>query len=445
MAGKRSPDGPADPAAGYEDQDLFTRMRHGVTVDRRANNVWSGIVSQIMEMKETGVSSPVCHPAALYNMSRDRLWQTRRLANARLMDKPRIHGQIMMAWDASMLDLLADRQPTVKDWSKVAGKDDRQTRRAREHAPNLVQDMGVPTYQVVRGPDGTAKTPLKTARESKQDERLQPITTPYSSPAMLVDSFDLKRFADYAYVVRQKRFWKDALRVLSRWMGDGNAIRPDSEWIVRHMVNNDIAMHVIFDNISRELEARWFKGLSEQTRCEVAGRLTIAWETIPCTRGELEARINEMRASFIAATESPPGVSYALQMGDQEISMDIDAVRETYESYLQIMSHMIEANGGLRRPNMTLRYVPHALAAEDAAQAVDEMAIFAADFEGSVPENLQRYMITPDKMDQRVQDIMLEAIAELGMGDSADERLAADAMTKRFTQRFGVLHGKPDL
>ena len=443
MAGKRSPDGPADPAAGYEDQDLSTRIRHGVAVDRRANNVWSAILNQIMEMKETGALQ-ICPPAARYNISRDRLWQTRRLANARLLDKTRIHGQIMMAWDACMLDILADRQPTVKDWSKVAGKDDRQTRRAREHAPNLVQNMDMMTYQVIRGPDGTTKIPSKTVRDAPLDERLQQITTSYSSPAMLVDSFDLKRFADYAYVVRQKRFWKDALKALSRWLGNGNAIRPDNEWIIRHMVNNDIAMHVIFDNISRELEARWFQRLGDQTQYEIAGRLKMEWETVPCTKEDLEACQNEARDRFVAATKLPAGTSYALQVGDEEVPLDFDTMRKEYEVTLQIISWMAEADGGLRHPIKRLEYARQTIAGEDVAKAVDEMAIFVDSFEESVPENLQRYMIKPDKMDQRVQDIILEAIAEMRMGDSTDEWLAVDAMTKRFTQRFGGLRRKPD-
>ena len=72
------------------------------------------------------------------------------------------------------------------------------------------------------------------------------------------------------------------------------------------------------------------------------------------------------------------------------------------------------------------------------------MAAFAADFEKRVPENLQKYMIEPDKMDHRVRDTMLETIAVLGLSGSADERSAADTMTLQLCRRFGRSRRKPD-
>ena len=79
-------------------------------------------------------------------------------------------------------------------------------------------------------------------------------------------------------------------------------------------------------------------------------------------------------------------------------------------------------------------YVPPALTDEDAAKAVDELAAFVADFEAKVPENLRVYMIGRDKMDCRVRDLILEAIAVLGLGSFAEERSAAEAMILRFSR-----------
>ena len=436
MAGNGSPDGQADPAAGYDIQDLPTRMRHGLKVDRRANNAWSCISDLLWKMKETGDASLIPNPAMRYDISRNRLWQTRRLANARLVGKTRIHKRIMTGWHAIMLDLLADRQPTIKDWSMLA-EGDRQTRRVREYHPHLVRSMDGMTYELTHGPDGVTKTPLKTVREGTKDGRCQQITTSYSSPAILRDDFDLRTFADCSYMVRQGQFWEDALKGLSRWMESGNAIRRDGEWLVRHMVNNDIAMHVIFDNISREVEMRWFEGLGDGAKYEIAGRLNTEWEMVRYSKEELGACLNEMRDSFMVATEPPPGMRHAWQRGDKEISVDFDAIREMHEADLQIISMICEADGGLPHARRTLEYVMQPLAAEDAVKAVNKMAEFAAGFERRVPENLQKYMIEPDKMDYRARDIMLETIAMLGLSDSADERSAADAMIQGFHGRFG--------
>ena len=364
--------------------------------------------------------------------------------NPRLVDKTNIHKQMMMIWHAIMLDLLADRNVTVKDWSRQAEKDDRQARRAREYQPHMVQNTDGTVYLVTRKPDGTTITPLKIVRKDPKDKRCQQITTSYSSPALFRDDFDLKRFADYSYMVRQRRFWVDALKGLSRWMENGNAIRRDGEWIVRHMVNNDIAMHVIFDNLSLEFETRWFEKLSEGTRYKIAGRLNTEWEMVQFTKKELESSLNELRDSFVTDMKPPPGVSCAWQKDGKEIPLDFDGMKMRFEAYLGIIDGMAKANGGLRHPNQTLEYVPHPLAAKDAAKAVDEMAAFVADFEKNVPGNLQKYMIRPDKIDHRMRDIIQETIAILGLSDWDDERSAANAMLQRYCQLFVRSRHKSD-
>ena len=439
--GNGSSDRAVEPAAGYEDQDLSERMRRGPTVDRHNNIVSFYITGSLWKAGRSDHPGPPPDPGRfLYRASCNLLWQTRRQANARLANKTNTHKQMMMVCrSASMPDLLADSQPTVSDWTSVTGKGDRQTRRARGYTPHMVvHDLDQITELVVYRQDGTCSaTPLKPVRESPKDERVQRITTPYSSPGAPRGEFDLKVFADHAYVKRQARFWEDALRDLSGWIGNGSATYPDSEWPVCHIVNNDMAMHVIFDNLSFVCEVNWFEKLSDKARYEVAGRLVrTGHEMIPITKEESKAHMDEYLDLVRAVTDYTPGERHALRMGNKDIPINHAGVRKGMETVARIARAMTDANGGIRRPIQKLEYVPHPSTEGDAVKAVDEMVTFVADFEEKVPENLKKYMVGQDRMESRVQDLVLGMMVELRMGDTADERSAAEAITLRFHERF---------
>lgn len=447
MAGNGSPDSQVDPAAGYEDQDLTERTRHGLTVDRHDNIVDSNIFDSLLKARKSDDLGPPPDPGRfLYGASRNLLWQTRRLANAKLANKINTHKQLLMCWCAVMLDLLADSQPTVKDWNMLTGKDDRQTRRTKGYAPQLVHDLDQILEWVVYKQDGTGSTtPLMQVRESPKDERFQRITTPYSSPGASRARFGLEVFADHAYIKRQRMFWEDALTYLSKWIGKGSAIRPDSEWLVWHIVNNDIAMHVIFDNLSFVCEVNWFEKLSDKGKYEVAGKtVRTGYETVPFTKEESKAHMYETMKWIRAATDCPPGESHALRVGDEDIPIDRAEMRKGMEAIAQLVRGITDASGGLRRPIQELKHAPHPFTGEDAEKAVDELAAFVADFEKKVPENLRKYMIGQDRMESRVQDMVLETITDLSMSSSADERSAAKAMEIRFSKRFRRPRTGPD-
>ncbi len=424
MTGNPISDGPADPATGYEDQDLSERMRHGLTVDRQASNSMSWHTRQMWKAMGSKNHSLLFDSATPYRYSRGLHWWTKRQANAKLAGKTNIHKQMLMGCYAVMLDLLADRQPTVKDWNMLTGKGDRQTRREREYLPHLVHNYDGIYRLELRKPDGTSTfIPPKDARKSSGGKRVRKITTNYSLPRTGRYGFDLKSFTDPAYVARQRAFWEDALKGLSRWMEGGNAVRKGDEWLVRHMVNNDIAMHVIFDNLSLECETRWFEGLSAETQFEIAGGF---FEMPPRAKSETGAGRNEAVNSTRATADTRPGGSRANRKGDK--GGRPPSAREEERARFTLRAISVT--------DRTRFYVPPALTDEDAAKAVDELAAFAADFEAKVPENLRVYMIGRDKMDCRVRDLILEAIAVLGLGSFAEERSAAEAMILRFHGRF---------
>ena len=405
--------GSADPAAGYEDQDLAERMRHGLTVDRRANNAWSWFTGQMWKSMGSKNSLLPSGSALFYRSNRNTQWWTKRQANAKLAGKTNMHKQIVLSGYAVMLDLIADRRPTVKDWKTLADKDDRQTRRAREYLPHVVHDAN-PAYRLVLYQQDGSRTiiPPEDPRKGSGDGRTGQITTPYSSQGMGRNGFDLKVFSDCAYIKRQRAFWEDALEGLSRWRDDGNAILKDSEWIVRHMVNNDIAMHVIFDNISLEYEARWFDGLGDEAKIEVAGGFC---HVPPYAQGETDAGPNEASNSARADSLSP----------GKGAKVDYRPIPLTED-----------ADGCLHMPDQMGMYIPPAITDEDAAKAVDEMVAFVSNFEEKVPDNLRGYMVDQDRIEYRMQDLLLEAMAELGMSSFAEERSAANSMLLRFHEQF---------
>ena len=82
-----------------------------------------------------------------------------------------------------------------------------------------------------------------------------------------------------AYVMRERRFWKDAVRVLSRWLEGGGRIRRQKEWLLYHIVNNDVGLHVLFDNLSVECESRWLETPDTRSAGEICnGSLRISDE-----------------------------------------------------------------------------------------------------------------------------------------------------------------------
>ena len=82
-------------------------------------------------------------------------------------------------------------------------------------------------------------------------------------------ALDQRVFADDAYARRQRKFWQDGIRVLSKLLEEGYRVRKGQDWILYHIVNNDIALHVIFGNLSFVCESRWFGNLSENAQREI--------------------------------------------------------------------------------------------------------------------------------------------------------------------------------
>ena len=400
----------ANRAKKYEGQPLPERVWEGLRVDRRADNRLGYFLHKHFNPAEAGYLSRLLHdPQLFYTLSRNWLWQTRRQANRKLADNTQVHSQMIRLWRIVMPDLLGDDQPSVKGLKRQSRRDDKWTRRTRKDYPHMVSDASVVEVVVV-GRDGTRTIHVNISREQPKDERIQTLSTAYSSRYAFPRSFDLRAFADAAYIRRQKKFWKDALIVLSKWLDDGNKVRPDREWLIYHMVNNDIAMHVLFDNLSTECESRWFERLGGSTRYEVAGRIKMEWETLLLGKGEWDPCFDKIRDRILEAMTNGPEIPKAMRVDGREVL--IDGIAAAWNVLLNLLLRVINPNlshihGRVPDPRHVIECEQRPYYTEEAAmEASVEMAGFVDDFKRGVPSSLRPYAIGQDKMIPRIEDLL---------------------------------------
>ena len=335
----------------YKDHPLSQRIQHGLTLDRSSDHS----TAHFGPFMASEGFSIVRFDIMSYMFQRSRFWQTKRIVNARIADLNNIHKQMIELLEPVLLDLLGDIQPTAKDWKSLSEKGEKQARRTEEAYPHVVHPLNGGVKVIVRKADGTCTVfPQKIARRGSSDGRSKEITTNYSSPSRGSRGFDFKVFADEAYIRRQQRFWEGALLILSKWLERGNRIRPEKQWLVYHIVNNDIALHVLFDNLSVECETRWFANLSDRTRHKITGM--------------------------------PEGKHKALLSSEDDILLYAKA---------------------------SIAYAQHAYTMSDAEKAVNELERFATNFGEKIPGSLKRYMIPRPKMIERIRDLIIETSAEL--------------------------------
>ena len=294
-----------DPAT-YGDQPYSQRVEHGLTVDRSRDNSKAYLDMNFFAMMEGGMPpAPMFFPITQYRMRRRGDWNTKRWANAQMVDLTNVRKQMVELFTPILLDMLSNDPPTTRDWKKVSEKGEKQVRRTEGYYQHVVGRQNGGVWLRLRDKDGIITSyPKRIVRNDIGDSRVAEIATPYSYPAVGGASFDPRVFADEAYVRRERRFWKDAVRVLSRWLEGGGCIRRQKEWLLRHIVNNDIGLHVLFDNFSVECESRWLKTLDAESQAKFCnGSLRIFDEkgpwiiggTVPdpYDQGNAEKAVNE--------------------------------------------------------------------------------------------------------------------------------------------------------
>ncbi len=397
----------------YEDQPFAERLRHALTVSRRREHAWASTTRLMWESLSKRDSATILDdPTLPYRNSRMH-WHVRRSINARLAGMTNMHKQIMEAWKPVLLDLLSHSQPTAKDWKELTEKGEKQTRRIEEYYPHMVTQMDGLGRFVLGNQDGTQTVlPKKIKRESDDDKRTKKITTPYSSPGWITGGFDMRAFADEPYLKRQRRFWLDTLAILSGWLGKGHKIRPEKEWLVRHIVNNDMALHVLFDDISTECECRWFENLAGKAGSQPAFKRNARRGALRCRTARVYI-MEGMDAQVYVMQQSPDAKQAGLHRSGQ--------IMVTPEMYVLNVIGMVK----LEPPGMAemrcmadgamgIIHAPDVFTMNDADGAVAELEEFAENFmDDTIPDGLATYMIPGTKMRERVCDAALESALAL--------------------------------
>ena len=257
-------------AGTYEDQPYSQRVEHGLTVDRSRDNSKAYCSMNFFAMMAGELPPvPMFFPITQYRMRRRGGWNTKRWANARMADLTNVSKRMVELFTPILLDMLSNDPPTTRDWKKVSEKGEKQVRRTEGYYQHMVGRQNGGVWLMLRDKDGIITTyPKRIVRNDIGDSRVAEIATPYSYPTVGGTFFDPRVFADEAYVGRERRFWKDAVRVLSRWLEGGGCIRQQKEWLLYHIVNNDIGLHVLFDNLSVECESRWLEALDTRSQAE---------------------------------------------------------------------------------------------------------------------------------------------------------------------------------
>ena len=258
-------------AGTYGDQPYGQRVEQGLTIDRGSNNsnACYDMILFAMRAGKMPRNRLSLLSGSLYRLRRKNDWNTKRWANAQMAKRTNAGKHMINLFTPILLDTLSDDPPTARDWKSVSEKGEKQIRRTEEYYPHVVSKPNGGMRLILWEKDGGISAyPKRIVRDDVCDSRVAEIVTPYSRPTVSGASFDPRVFADEAYVRRERGFWKDALRVLSRWLEGGGRMRPQKGWLPYHIVNNDIGLHVLFDNLSVEYESRLLKALGAKPQAE---------------------------------------------------------------------------------------------------------------------------------------------------------------------------------
>lgn len=339
-------------SAEYARQPFDKRLRDGLLIDRSSRITADGCIDSLLMMRHSGGrQEEQARDRTSKKASRDlddltrTSWnsmyryqklldnfQFKRKVNAQIVDSTIVHEHIIRLAEPVLCDLLMPRRPTTKDLKNIpqnnASDDDplthtraeKSVRRIVDYYPNIantkpwftlprnkaesvLNEMWPwqkvwPMFTPVRKKDGSCDVyPKLPNREipAVSDHRLKNIITPYSFSQCGVARFDTKCYVDANYFIRLKKFWKAALNTTLQIMENFGPIRKEMHWFVRHIANNDVGLHVLFDNLSTECEARWFSRLDTPGRMRMADPFEAFLEPHEFTKNDIRQGVSELK------------------------------------------------------------------------------------------------------------------------------------------------------
>lgn len=266
----------------YETQEFAKRLQQAVTIDRIVTNSFSKTMNSLWEIKTS--NNPKQFSDLLktlsYRTNRElNGWHTKRQMNKEMVDSKLAHSQIMELAAPVVLELLMERKPTEKDLknlfkadSQDSKKNERTVRRNFKRYSYMMGNHPIVNIHIKNQDGSIDKYPKIPDRKdpADDDKRLTSIMTNYSLGQGRV-IFDPKDYVDCNYFIRLKKFWKSVLGLLAQVYEKYGPIRKEMNWLTYHIVNNDVGLHVLFDNLSLECEDRWFQRLGEDKRRQIVG------------------------------------------------------------------------------------------------------------------------------------------------------------------------------
>ena len=230
------------------------------------------------------LSSKIKTPTSLsieqeYLHQRSQAWQVRRLINKTLLDNSKFDMRIIKLLEPVLINML-NQHSTIKDWNQISSND-RQPRRTSESYPYMIS------------------TSVGLHAKQNKDRRIKSMTTSYTKPKFgkggyeKATDFDMRVFADAAYIKRERKFWEGALEILSKWWkhrSDTELKSLQNRDLIYHIINNDVALHILFDNLSLQCELKHF---TEKQMCHISyNDHKCIME--PCCEDEINTRVKDI-------------------------------------------------------------------------------------------------------------------------------------------------------
>ncbi len=289
----------------------------------------------------------------------------KRRINAKIVDSSTVNEHMVRLAEFIFLDMLMSRTPTAKDLKSISRRvssdgdshmprAEKSVRRIVDYYPNIT-NLRPLFYLILRNKDGSySRYPNLPNRENpkKSDRRLKDFMTPYSFPQAGIARLDTKCYVDANYLVRLERFWKDMLNLVTQVLENYGPIRKEMDWLVYHIVNNDIGLHILFDNLSTECEARWLlRKLPPDARMRLLQPFPYIYDPYVPTKLDMARGVSKLKG-FIREFEEvriPPALQpYKVQPRIMrhrvyELSLyaaDAYHAREDYEMYDCIMEEI---------------------------------------------------------------------------------------------------------
>ena len=235
----------------YEKQLFEQRANQGLEMDRSQLNFFHAFpgIGFANNDKDRMDAFSNMSMTMLYEMNRQNPTY-RREVNARLVNLPKIHNDIINMAKPILLDIFKQSISTDKDWkslSEIPGENRPSHEKTIRRRKARYKDV-FPPFNIKE-------------KLSSKDKRVNLFTTSYSGPAFGTARLDTRNYVDYNYFNRLKKFWNDVLYILEEILNKFGPIKTEMDWFVYHIVNNDIGLHVLFDDLSFQSELSWFKTL----------------------------------------------------------------------------------------------------------------------------------------------------------------------------------------